>query len=43
MISGEIKLTCTFKDRTGHNVYFELKGNLTDSTVLNIGEASDIN
>ena len=26
----------------GHNLYFELKGNLTDSAVLNIGEAAEI-
>ena len=26
-------------DWTGHHVYFELKGTLTDSTVLNTGEA----
>ena len=25
--------------KTGANVYFEIKGNLTDSTALNTGEA----
>ena len=29
-------------DWTGHNVYFELEGNFTDSTVNNTGEAGDM-
>ena len=31
------------KDWTGHDVYFELKGNIIVSAVLNTGEAGDIN
>ena len=31
-----------FNDWTGHNVDFEQKDNLTNSTVLNTGEAGDI-
>ena len=31
-----------FKDWTWYSVYFELKDNLNDSTVLNTGETGDI-